>query len=94
MFMPRTLNCFLKTNTNSASIKTAPSNPNTALGRASGATPSPGHGVARWTEIFKELKAANYKGVVSIELEDENFNTSESGEKAGLMHSLNYLQGA
>jgi len=54
----------------------------------------PGHGVARWTEIFKILKAAGYTGLVSVELEDENFNGSEAGEKAGLVHSLNFLRGA
>lgn len=54
----------------------------------------PGHGEARWTEIFKILKDANYGGVVSIELEDENFNTGEEGEKAGLLNSLAFLKGA
>ena len=42
----------------------------------------PGSGEARWTEIFKILKANNFKGVVSVELEDENFNGTEDGEKA------------
>jgi sugar phosphate isomerase/epimerase len=54
----------------------------------------PGHGVARWTEIFKTLASAGYDGLVSIELEDENFNDTEAGEKAGLVHSLNFLNGA
>lgn len=54
----------------------------------------PGHGVARWPEIFKTLSQNNYRGIVSIELEDENFNGSEEGEKAGLTHSLNFLRGA
>jgi sugar phosphate isomerase/epimerase len=54
----------------------------------------PGHGVARWTEIFKVLSTSGYKGLVSIELEDENFNGSEAGEKAGLLHALNFLRGA
>lgn len=52
----------------------------------------PGHGIARWVEIFSILKSVNYAGVVSVELEDENFNTGEEGEKAGLLHSLNYLR--
>jgi sugar phosphate isomerase/epimerase len=52
----------------------------------------PGHGIARWGEIFKMLESAGYAGAVSIELEDENFNGSEQGEKAALLHSLNYLQ--
>jgi sugar phosphate isomerase/epimerase len=54
----------------------------------------PGHGVARWTEIFSILKQAGYRGAVSVELEDENFNGSEAGEKAGFTNSLAFLRGA
>jgi sugar phosphate isomerase/epimerase len=54
----------------------------------------PGAGCARWTEIFKILQAGGYKGMVSVELEDENFNGSEGGEKAGLLNSLAFLRGA
>ena len=32
-----------------------------------------------------------YQGMVSIELEDENFNGSEAGEKRGLIVSRDYL---
>jgi sugar phosphate isomerase/epimerase len=53
----------------------------------------PGHGAARWPEIFKTLHAGGYSGAVSIELEDENFNGSEDGEKSALLHSLNFLRG-
>jgi sugar phosphate isomerase/epimerase len=52
----------------------------------------PGQGIARWFEIIKVLKDANYKGAVSVELEDENFNGSEEGEKRALDASLAYLQ--
>jgi len=52
----------------------------------------PGHGVARWPDILKTLADAGYQGAVSVELEDENFNTGPDGEKAGLIHSLNYLR--
>ena len=52
----------------------------------------PGHGCARWTEILHLLKVNGFEGMVSIELEDENFNGSEAGEKAGLLHSLRFLQ--
>jgi sugar phosphate isomerase/epimerase len=52
----------------------------------------PGHGVARWPEIFRILKAKNFAGKVSIELEDENFNGSEEGEKQGLLRSLDFLR--
>jgi sugar phosphate isomerase/epimerase len=51
----------------------------------------PGHGVARWTEIFKALHSAGYRGRVSIELEDEHFNGTEPGEKAGLTGAMNFL---
>ena len=54
----------------------------------------PGHGVARWTEIFRILKNAGYRGAVSVELEDENFNGTEAGEKAGFLNSLAFLRGA
>lgn len=54
----------------------------------------PGQGSARWTEILRTLQANGYTGMVSIELEDENFNGSEAGEKAGLLHSLSFLSGA
>ncbi len=53
----------------------------------------PGHGCTRWVEVFRILKAAGFKGAVSVELEDENFNGSEDGEKAGLLHSLAFLKG-
>ena len=53
----------------------------------------PGHGQTRWTEVFKILKETGFKGTVSVELEDENFNGSEAGEKAGFTHSLAFLRG-
>lgn len=53
----------------------------------------PGHGCARWGEILKLLKNAGFKGALSVELEDENFNGSEEGEKAGFLHSLAFLKG-
>jgi sugar phosphate isomerase/epimerase len=52
----------------------------------------PGHGLARWGEIFSVLKSAGYRGAVSVELEDENFNGSEDGEKRALETSLAYLR--
>lgn len=53
----------------------------------------PGQGCARWSEIFQILAKNQYGGMVSVELEDENFNGSEAGEQAGLLHSLHFLQG-
>jgi sugar phosphate isomerase/epimerase len=54
----------------------------------------PGDGVAKWSEIFSILKDAAYKGVVSVELEDEKFNGSEAGEKNALTTSLEFLSDA
>ncbi len=53
----------------------------------------PGHGEANWHETFRVLAAGGYQGLVSIELEDENFNGSEAGEKRGLIKSREYLEG-
>ena len=53
----------------------------------------PGHGMVRWNEVMSVLKSAGYTGAISIELEDEQFNGTEEGEKAGLVHSLNFLRG-
>jgi len=54
----------------------------------------PGQGVTPWGRIFQILHDNHYRSAVSIELEDENFNGAEEGEKAGLLHSLNFLRGA
>ncbi|MAZ53983.1 MAG: hypothetical protein CMO31_08245 [Trueperaceae bacterium] len=51
----------------------------------------PGHGEARWVRILEILKASRYKGYISIELEDTNYNGSEEGEKAGLINSATFL---
>ena len=53
----------------------------------------PGHGVMRWLEAFDRLDEGGYKGIISVELEDANFNGSEEGEKVGLLKSLQYLEG-
>ena len=52
----------------------------------------PGHGLARWGEIFNVLQSASYRGAISVELEDENFNGSEEGEKRALEYSLAFLR--
>jgi sugar phosphate isomerase/epimerase len=54
----------------------------------------PGHGQMRWTTAFEILAENGYKGAVSIELEDENFNGSEAGEKHGLIASGSFLASA
>ena len=43
-------------------------------------------------EIFSILKTSGYKGAVSVELEDENFNGTEEGEKRALEYSLAFLK--
>jgi sugar phosphate isomerase/epimerase len=53
----------------------------------------PGHGQARWVEIFRVLKKAGYNGCVSVELEDANFNGTEEGEKRGFILSRQFLAG-
>lgn len=53
----------------------------------------PGHGMVRWNQVMSVLRSARYTGAISIELEDEQFNGTEEGEKAGLVHSLNFLRG-
>ncbi|HEV2293533.1 MAG TPA: sugar phosphate isomerase/epimerase family protein [Tepidisphaeraceae bacterium] len=52
----------------------------------------PGHGLVRWNEVASLLKSVGYTGAISVELEDENFNGTEAGEKAALVHSLNFLR--
>lgn len=51
----------------------------------------PGQGEVRWYEIMKTLVAAGYKGAVSIELEDANFNGTEEGEKQGILAGAAFL---
>jgi sugar phosphate isomerase/epimerase len=51
----------------------------------------PGKGQTRWTAAFAILKDTGYQGVVSVELEDEDFNGTEEGEKTALRQSLEFL---
>ncbi len=53
----------------------------------------PGHGQVRWVKTMEILRDRGYKGLVSIELEDGNFNVSEQGEKDGFLYSGRFLQG-
>jgi len=52
----------------------------------------PGDGLNNWSEIFSTLKSGGFNGIVSVELEDENYNGSEEGEKKGLAKSLEFLR--
>jgi sugar phosphate isomerase/epimerase len=51
----------------------------------------PGHGEFRWVRGFEILEASGYRGAVCIELEDENFNTDEAGEKQGILAGALFL---
>jgi sugar phosphate isomerase/epimerase len=51
----------------------------------------PGHGNTNWNEVLRILTENGYQGAVSIELEDENYNGSEEGEKLGLITSAQFL---
>ena len=53
----------------------------------------PGLGQTDWVETFRTLRTTGYQGLVSIELEDENFNGSEDGERRGLITSREFLEG-
>jgi sugar phosphate isomerase/epimerase len=51
----------------------------------------PGRGQTPWAEVLRTLHAANYRGAVSVELEDEDVNGDEGREKKGLAESLAFL---
>jgi sugar phosphate isomerase/epimerase len=44
--------------------------------------------------MLGQLKAAGYDGLVSIELEDDDFNGTEDGEKRGLIAGRSFLENA
>lgn len=48
-----------------------------------GAKPFAGDKLASWTELLTEAMAVNYRGYVSIELEDVDFNGTLEGEQRG-----------
>lgn len=53
----------------------------------------PGHGMARWIEIFRMLAEFGYAGAVSIELEDANFHRDPDAEKLGILQGARFLTG-
>ena len=53
----------------------------------------PGYGCFRWTEGFRRLEAAGYKGFVSIEHEDRRFSATEEDQKLGLILGRQFLEG-
>lgn len=52
----------------------------------------PGHGQARWLRAFEMLVAANWKGIISIELEDNSFHGSPEADKQGYLCSKVFLE--
>ncbi len=52
----------------------------------------PGRGRAPWTPLLTELAAAGYKGFVSIELEDGDFNGTPEGERRGFLAARDFLK--
>lgn len=53
----------------------------------------PGHGHARWNEIFAILAETGYEGGIGIELEDAHFNGTQEGEQAALLYAARFLEG-
>ncbi|MHC4441156.1 MAG: sugar phosphate isomerase/epimerase family protein [Planctomycetota bacterium] len=51
----------------------------------------PGGGITQWAYVLKVLHKVGFAGAVSVELEDENYNGTEAGEKVGLLESLKFL---
>lgn len=52
----------------------------------------PGRGSIDWPECLRRLKDAGFAGTLSVELEDEDYNGTEAGEKRGLVESLQFLR--
>jgi sugar phosphate isomerase/epimerase len=52
----------------------------------------PGHGQAPWTKLLGMLKKAGYAGMLSVELEDEDFHGSAEQEQRGLIASREFLE--
>ena len=51
----------------------------------------PGHGGTPWTEVCRILVAANYAGVISIELEDADYHGSDALEQQGIQDAGLFL---
>jgi sugar phosphate isomerase/epimerase len=53
----------------------------------------PGQGQMRWSKAFEILASNGYRGAVSVELEDANFNGAEQSEKTGITLGARFLSG-
>jgi sugar phosphate isomerase/epimerase len=54
----------------------------------------PGRGACRWQEILAALHEHGYRGLLSVELEDDQYNGSTGGEQRGLIEARAFLAGA
>jgi sugar phosphate isomerase/epimerase len=52
----------------------------------------PGRGNAAWPEMLAMLKKSGYTGMLSVELEDEDFAGSADAEQGGLIASRQFLE--
>jgi sugar phosphate isomerase/epimerase len=52
----------------------------------------PGRGETPWPQLLGMLKRSGYGGLVSVELEDEDFQGSEDAEQRGLIESREFLE--
>lgn len=64
---------------------------NPGFGASSWRYTIPGQGDVAWAEVMRILAENGYQGAVSIELEDENYNGTEDGEKRGLIAGAQFL---
>jgi hypothetical protein len=51
------------------------------------------HAQSRWPQILRILSDNDYRGFLSVELEDEEFNGTPECEMAGLIASRDFLTG-
>jgi len=51
----------------------------------------PGHGSAPWGRLLTILDSAGYDGIISVELEDQDFHGTEDAQKQGLIASRDFL---
>lgn len=54
----------------------------------------PGRGIAPWPQLLGMLKKLGYAGIISVELEDEDFHGSADAEQRGLIASREFLESA
>ena len=53
----------------------------------------PGHGLSDWIEICTILRDNDYKGAISVELEDHYFNVTDEATQLGVLQGVRFLAG-